>query len=87
MKTSSFHGHHLPKTHGLNSEKYDKLVDSRTELRQFQMVTGFTAKRGQCGFCMKVFQSTKHLLGHRRKTHNLSNNPKLGHKGVSKVSL
>ena len=69
MKPKDLRGNHLPNTHGLSVESYDKLVESRTELRQVKMVSGFTAKRGQCGFCMKVFQSPKHLLDHRRRVH------------------
>ena len=69
MKSKDLRGNHLPNTHGLKSDEYVKLVNSRTELRQFKKATGFTDKVGQCGNCMKVFQSPKHLLQHRRKMH------------------
>ena len=86
MNPKDFRGNHLLNTHGLSIESYDKLVESRTELRQVKMASGFTAKRGQCGFCMKVFQSPKHLLGHRRRVHKTTNTQNLERKGVSKAS-
>ena len=89
MKPKDLRSNHLPNTHGLNLENYNKLVKSRTETRQFKKVTGFTAKRGQCGFCMKFFQSPKHLLYHQRRIHwrksGTTNTQKIEHKGVSKV--
>ena len=65
MKSSN----HLPKTHGLNIEEYEELVKSQTKLQQVKMATGFTDKLGQCGFCMKQFNSFANLRYHRKNTH------------------
>ena len=37
MKPKDFCGNHLPNTHGLNIEEYEKLIESTTELQYFKV--------------------------------------------------
>ena len=65
----SLRNNHLPNTHGLKIDVYEKLIDSTIELQYFKRTNGFTDKFGQCGFCMKQFTEVRNLRRHKLKWH------------------